>query len=141
MTDEINYTELAELVFKAQRFPAHLVVTTGVRDYQTGHYVSTVDKYGTTACIELAMRLGAEKGVKPLGAVFTSSPDDFKHVYKQEQFITLEQGVEIERLIEEVKIEPDDFKKYMKVDSIGQIKAGDYKKALNAIDAIKKAQK
>lgn len=142
MEDEPNYTYLAELVFKAGRYPAHLVVTTGVRDYDTGHYVKTVDRYGTIACIEMAMRLGAEKDLKPFEAVYKSDPEDFKHVYKQTEFISEDQSAELTGLLNMGEVDLYQFYEYMGgISKITDIKAKDYPKAVNAVNAISKAKK
>ena len=132
----IDYAGLSELIYRAQRYPEHLIVTTGVRDHQTGNYVSTVDKYGTTASIELAMRFGVEKGLNPLEAVFTSKPEDFKHVYKQTEYVTQEQLEKIS-----ANITDDDtyksFMEYMQVRTFSQIKASDFQKAMTYLESGK----
>lgn len=137
---DINYTELADLVYRSQHYPSHLLVTTNAKTADTGTWVKVVDKYATTAMIETVMRLGVEKGEPPIQSVYMSKP--MTHVYadQNDEFITPEQELE---LMENGLVDAGigQFLAYMKVNQVDKIKAVDFKKAQNALETIKKGKK
>lgn len=139
MTD-INFRELAEIVLRSQHYPSHLLVGKSTKTLDTGVWVKVFDWDATLAMIECAMRSGVESGLSPMEAVQKAKP--LTHVYAQgDELINSEQSIEIFNLINNTGVDSTQFLEYMKVESHNEIKAKDYKKALNAIETIKKAGK
>lgn len=132
---EHDFAELADLVYKSQHYPGHLIVTRNAKTYPDGVWVSIIDDRATKSYIEVAMREAAANGEDPVNGIWYHKPK--VHVYRQEEYLTDEQVAE---LYEKLPTNHADFLRYMKADSVEKIKASEFSKALNAVSTMEKAK-
>ena len=74
-------------------------------------------------------------------AIDDTKDSDTTNTHDEEGFITKEQMENIIALIDKTETDLDKFLKYMKADNIDKITKADYKKAIAALEAKKKAAK
>jgi phage recombination protein Bet len=137
--DEAGKMAWAEVYVKGYRVPIRCEV-----DYD--EYVGT-KRDGSVTAMWKGKRRTMLKKVALVQALREAFPEDFGGMYSEEEvreeFNAVDAGVllispdqveEINVLMLEKGTDPDLFKGYMKVESIEEIKAGDYGKAITAIN-------
>jgi hypothetical protein len=138
-SDKPDFTAEAELILKSRSYPSHMQVKKGAQNFDTGQWIMVFDWDGTRAYIETVLRHAHSKGENRFDAVFNHKGSGVSQ--SKDDLISLEQSTEIgAHFDDDLRDMYDQFLEYMGVESRQEIKAKDYKKALSAIETIKKAQ-